>query len=113
MPLRSRIDRARIDSDPRWNDVNEADREAIFAMLDRGRNVAAILRFREVTGRGLAESKEAVEGILHCTEFAPPEDGPPCPHCGKSLRVKASRQCFRCGADWHDRSPCGSEKTAE
>lgn len=27
---------------------------------------------------------------------------PPCPYCGKPLFTEKSRQCLRCGWDWHD-----------
>lgn len=33
--------------------------------------------------------------------FVPPDDGPPCPECGKPLRTGYAKQCFHCGADWH------------
>lgn len=29
----------------------------------------------------------------------------PCPYCGQELRSDLAKQCFRCGADWHNRTP--------
>lgn len=29
-------------------------------------------------------------------------DGPPCPSCGVPLKTDKARQCFHCGANWHD-----------
>jgi len=26
----------------------------------------------------------------------------PCPSCGEPLRTELAKQCFKCGADWHD-----------
>lgn len=28
--------------------------------------------------------------------------GPPCPYCGVLLRNMKAKQCFECGADWHN-----------
>ncbi|MCH7727644.1 MAG: hypothetical protein IH991_14350 [Planctomycetes bacterium] len=29
-------------------------------------------------------------------------DAPKCPHCGQRLRSQNAKQCFHCGAAWHD-----------
>jgi len=34
--------------------------------------------------------------------FVQLSDGPACPQCGKPLRTAKARQCFSCGASWHD-----------
>jgi hypothetical protein len=26
----------------------------------------------------------------------------PCPYCGEMLRTGLAKQCFKCGADWHN-----------
>lgn len=33
-----------------------------------------------------------------------PEPESLCPQCGKSLRSPQAKQCFHCGADWHDKA---------
>jgi hypothetical protein len=30
------------------------------------------------------------------------DEGPPCPKCGLPLRTAKAKQCFKCGAKWHD-----------
>jgi hypothetical protein len=30
--------------------------------------------------------------------------GPPCPECGERLATPMARQCFHCGADWHQKT---------
>ena len=37
-----------------------------------------------------------------------PEPQSPCPHCGTPLRSPQAEQCFRCGANWHERPRTGS-----
>ncbi len=34
--------------------------------------------------------------------FTAEQSNPPCPHCKSKLRTKLAKQCFHCGADWHD-----------
>jgi hypothetical protein len=36
--------------------------------------------------------------------------GPPCPSCGEVLPTSRSRQCLRCGADWHHLVPDAAEQ---
>ena len=38
--------------------------------------------------------------------------GPPCPTCGEVLPTSRSRQCVRCGADWHHLAPDAAERGA-
>jgi hypothetical protein len=95
-----RVDRSRIESDPRWASVAEADRVEIAELIDTVGMIAAIKRYREVTGCGLGESKLAVESVLDVA-LGKRGAGPPCPLCGKPLRTKKAEQCFECGADWH------------
>jgi hypothetical protein len=81
--------------DIRWARVDEQVRAAIVSLIDSGMTVAAIKRFREASGFGLADSKAAIEDIMYAMNSSP------CPHCGKALRTKLAQQCFHCGADWH------------
>jgi hypothetical protein len=100
--MRYIVDRSLIESDPRWALVSEAERDEIVELIDqRGRAVSAIMRYREITGAGLAESKSAVESIIADIELGRRGEGPPCPECGAPLRTKKAEQCFACGADWH------------
>jgi hypothetical protein len=99
-----RVDRSRIESDPRWALVGEAERDEIVDLIDeRGSVLLAIKRYRDVTGEGLAQSKDAVGSVIVDIELGRRGAGPPCPRCGKPLRTKKAEQCFECGADWHNR----------
>jgi len=53
------------------------------------------------TVAGLAIALAAFVGILEL--FAPPSKnyGPQCPSCGHKTKTKLSKQCLRCGEDWH------------
>jgi hypothetical protein len=55
------------------------------------------LRLREVREQIAAENREKAERLL-----AERREPRPCPQCGKSLRTKLAKQCFECGADWHE-----------
>jgi hypothetical protein len=89
-------------SDPRWTVLSPAERHELIGLIDEQGSVPlAITRYREITGRGLAESKDAVESVIADIELGRIGEGPPCPRCGKPLRTKKAEQCFECGADWH------------
>jgi hypothetical protein len=45
------------------NELSDADREQVLAELFAGRKVSAVRLYREATGEGLKESKDAVEAI--------------------------------------------------
>jgi len=97
----SAVDRSVLESDPRWKLVSDSDRQSIVALLEQGLPVSAIKRYREVTGRGLKESKAAVEAVM---TYARRNLGPPCPKCGQPMRTAKAQQCLHCGADWHERA---------
>jgi len=39
--------------------------------------------------------------IVPMKRWEPPPEVP-CPQCGKALRTATAKQCFECGANWHD-----------
>ena len=69
-------------------------------MMAKGLTISAIKRLREATGCGLADAKTWVDRTLVKDKRRPADK--PCPYCGKPLRTDLARQCFECGADWHD-----------
>jgi hypothetical protein len=101
MPLRSRIDPWVMHTDPRWEKVPETDRRMILTLIEAGRTIEGIKHYRACTGAGLAAAKGAVDALIVAIEFRVPENGPPCPQCGRKLRTAKAQQCFHCGADWH------------
>jgi hypothetical protein len=106
--VKYRVDFSLVELDPRWTMVGEAERKEIAGLIEeRASVVSAIRRYREITGKGLAESKSAVESAIVDDELGRIGAGPPCPECGKPLRTKKAQQCYRCGADWHKKSPTG------
>lgn len=62
--------------------LSEEARAEIGALLEKGRKIEAIKRYREATGVGLAEAKKAVEAMA-----APGPDG------GGHAAVKPSSGC--------------------
>jgi hypothetical protein len=90
-------DRSRLESDPRWSVIGKAERAEIADLIDGHGLLAAIKRYREITGSGLAESKRAVESVIGGA-------GLRCPQCGTLLRTENAQQCFECGSDWHNQS---------
>ena len=100
--MKYHVDPSLVESDPHWTALSDAERHDIVALIDeQGSVLSAIKRYREISGRGLAESKIAVESVIVDIELGRIGAGPPCPRCGKPLRTKKARQCFQCGTDWH------------
>jgi ribosomal protein L7/L12 len=65
-------ERGAADPNPGWSDApSDAVTEAVLAHLHEGQKITAIKAYREATGVGLAEAKEAVEAL---------EAGTPLPH---------------------------------
>lgn len=50
--------------------------------------------------------------VEHSGRAEPARPGSPCPTCGEPLPTSRSRQCLRCGADWHDLMPDAAEQAA-
>jgi hypothetical protein len=90
---------------PKWRDLTAADRNEVSRLLSQGQSVSAIRYYRQASGLGLEAAKQAIELLL---EYDPPvpivPETKPCPFCGLPLRNALARQCFECGADWHEES---------
>ena len=71
-------------------------------LIGRGHTIAAVKRLREATGRGLADAKMWVDRTAEGHGSTKIGTGKPCPYCGRPLRTDRAKQCFECGADWHD-----------
>ncbi len=73
----------------------DIEREAL-TLLGEGKLLLAMKCLHETTKLPFFECKCWV------TERIPSPPLPPCPYRGKPLRTDRARQCFECGADWHD-----------
>src|SRR5574340_1782458 len=93
----------RMQEVPGWHELSLSDRDEVWRLISLGKTVTAILYYRQASGLGLAEAKEAVELLLAYKprQSVVPETRP-CPHCGRPLRTAIAQQCFSCGADWHE-----------
>lgn len=69
------------------------------ASLRRLDTMSAIREVRAKTGCSVAFAKI---WALHPDGPCPRKEGPPCPYCGQPLFTSLSKQCLRCGWDWHD-----------
>ena len=101
MPLRYKLNRERINADPRWLVLSKSERDKICQLVDDGRGVTAVKRFQTLTNCGLAEAKRAVDDVSLGYTFVAPVSTTLCPRCKTPLRTDEALQCFACGADWH------------
>lgn len=80
-----------------------SDLEAeVRALIAQGTVIDAIKWLRQTSGCGLAVANARVSDILATTDLVQPRMSVPCPYCGKPLRTNEAKQCFKCGADWHN-----------
>lgn len=101
MPLRYKLDRELIDSDPRWSPLSGPQRDEICRLVDNGRGITAIRLFQSLANCGLADAKRAVDDVSLGYSFVAPVSKTLCPSCKTPLRTDESQQCFACGTDWH------------
>jgi hypothetical protein len=75
---------------------------AVLAATGRARSPFAELG--ELHAQGTLAGPDAVEPARYFLDAGKPsaEASTSCPACGKILRTPNARQCFECGADWHD-----------
>ena len=74
-------------------------RAELTELIQQGRTLEAIKRYREEHGVSLRVAKEAMYRLKGSVKPSPPMK--PCPSCGRPLRTDLAQQCFECGADWH------------
>jgi hypothetical protein len=65
----------------------------------RRSRLAAIAEVRKLTGCNMQFAKI---WAIHPNGPHPEGKEPPCPYCGRLLFSDKTRQCIRCGWDWHD-----------
>ena len=79
---------------PAFADVDAKTLESI-----RGFGVRSMSEIRRLTGCNLVFAKI---WAVHPDGSHPARNGPPCHYCGRHLFSEGTRQCIRCGWDWHD-----------
>jgi len=80
---------------PRFLALNEIEVKALRAM----RPADAIKELRRKTGCEIVTAKI---WVVHPTGPHPARIRPPCPYCGELLFSEKSKQCLKCGWDWHN-----------
>jgi hypothetical protein len=83
---------------PQFAELTTRDRERVLELIrDKQFNLA----MRELGAATGCNERWAKIWVLHSGRPHPRFDGPPCPHCGKSLASSQAKQCLYCHADWH------------
>ncbi len=82
---------------PRFRTLDESEEMRLRSLSP----VEAIKELRQKTGCGIATAKI---WVLHPTGPHAAKIHPPCPYCSAPLFSMDSRQCVKCGWDWHDQA---------
>ncbi len=83
---------------PRFADLSPDDEARVRLLIRNREPVLAMKELERATG---CPPRWAKIWVIHKGSQHPGFDGPPCPSCGLPLVSERSRQCLRCGADWH------------